>query len=98
MQNQESVFSIVARIYCRFRNCRCRPSPDTTLRRQSEGTRAGCLLGAALLDFAILSEYEGSFAGAKAPYGFRSLLTIFSVPRRLGLDEEAAEGTVSGTR
>ena len=62
---------------------------------QGEGVRP---LGAALLDFAILSEYEGSFAGAKAPYGFRSLVTIFSVPRRLGLDEEAAEGTVSGTR
>jgi hypothetical protein len=35
--------------------------------------------------------------GCEAPYDSPSLLTTFSM-RRLGRDEEAAEGTVSGTR
>jgi hypothetical protein len=44
------------------------------------------------------SGYEGSFADAKAPYDSPSLVTIFSMRRRLGRDEEAADGAVSGTR
>jgi hypothetical protein len=54
-------------------------------------------MGAALLDFAILWD-EGNFAGAKASYDSPSLLTIFSVPRRLDREEEAADRAVSGTR
>jgi hypothetical protein len=53
--------------------------------------------GVALLDLRF-SGYEGSFAGANSPYDFSSFLTIFSLPRGLGRDEEATDGTVSGTR
>ena len=48
-------------------------------------------LGVALLDLRF-SGYEGSFAGANSPYDFSSFLTIFSLPRGLGRDEEAAVG------
>jgi len=55
------------------------------------------VVGVALLDLRF-SGYEGSFAGANSPYDFSSFLTIFSLPRGLGRDEEATDGTVSGTR
>src|SRR6202030_2822781 len=40
---------------------------------------------------------SGGFAGANPPYDSPCVLTIFSVPRRLGRDGVAADGTVSGT-
>ena len=41
---------------------------------------------------------RGASRVRKPPYDSPSLLTIFRVPRRLGRDEEAGDGTVSGTQ
>ena len=53
-------------------------------------------LGAALLDFDLW--VRGASRVRKAPYDSPSLPTIFSLPRPLGRDGEAASGTVCGTR
>jgi len=54
-------------------------------------------LGAALLDFPNSPGMRGRLTGA-SPYDSPFYLTIFRVRRRLGWDEETADGTVSGTR
>ena len=53
-------------------------------------------MGVALLDLRF-SGYEGA-SRVRKPYDFSSFLTIFSLLRGLGRDEEATDGTVSGTR
>jgi uncharacterized membrane protein len=60
------------------------------------GAATEIALGAALLDFDL--RVRGASRVRKAPYDSLALPTIFSLPRRLGVDGEAASGPVSGTR
>ena len=53
-------------------------------------------MGAALLDFQFRRN-QGRPRRCESPYDSAFFLTIFKVPRRLGLDKEAADGMVSGT-
>jgi hypothetical protein len=64
---------------------------------QCYGDRSRLALGAALLDFSIPRGIRVSLTGA-SPYDCPLFLTIFRVPRRLGWDKKAADGTVSGAR